>query len=221
MKLFFVGEGPHEVGHDPGQHEAFEARGVVPALVRRAGIAAGGDSLATFWRRLTRLSKERKGFASKAKAAVLVAKRRHGCDGVVMVVDNDTKDDENRLARIQSAQPDAEVPVACGLAVQSIEAWTLGAASALAAELGVDVSQVRELYPHRSVEDLSERSGKEDLRPKPLLDRIAKLARRAADSDFCEAVAARTDVDELSKACPRGFAPFVKELHAAFGGATP
>jgi hypothetical protein len=216
MKLLFVGEGPHDVGHDPSQQDVFAAGGVIPALVRRAGVPVGADSKATWWRRLTRFSK--RGLEGKAKAALLIAERRHGCQGVVLVVDNDAKDDEHRLESLERGAVDASVPVACGLAVQSIEAWTLGAPTAIAEELGLTTEEVRELYPSRPVEELHENSGKEELRPKTLLQRLVSQVHRNDSAEFRQAVAERTSVAELEASCPRGFKPFVQELKSRLGG---
>jgi hypothetical protein len=215
MKLLFVGDGPHDVGHDPLQQDVFAASGVIPTLVRRVGVAVDADSKATWWRRLTRFSK--KGLEGKVRAALLIAERKHGCQGVVLVADNDAKDHEHRLETLERGAAEARLPVVCGLAVQSIEAWTLGAPTAIAQELGVKVEQVREQYPSRSVEELHEHSGKEELRPKVLLQRLALLGHRDDCAEFRQAVAERTIVPELEESCPRGFKPFVKELRSRLG----
>jgi hypothetical protein len=106
----------------------------------------------------------------------------------------------------------------CGLAVESIEAWTLGAPEALAEELAVDVEQVRALYPAGvGVEELYENSGKEQHRPKRLLQRIAQLKHRNDTTAFRQAVAERTAVVALENVCERGFAPFAKKLRGTLG----
>ena len=108
--------------------------------------------------------------------------------------------------------------IAWGLAIESIEAWTLGAPDAIAEELGVTAEAVNQLYPRGiHVEDLFEGSGKEHHRPKKLLERIAQLKHRQDSTDFRQAIAERTDVTALEQACPQGFAPFKKRLVDAVG----
>jgi hypothetical protein len=54
-------------------------------------------------------------------------------------------------------------------------------------------------------------------RPKRLLERIAGLGHREDSAEFREAVAERTEIAALERACPEGFTPFAAELRAAFG----
>jgi hypothetical protein len=104
----------------------------------------------------------------------------------------------------------------CGVAIESIEAWILGAPTALAAELGVEVKTILREYRLKDVELFCESSGKKDHRPKGLLDRLAQLAHRSDGTDFRQAIAERTDASELEKNCPEGFKPFVTALQKTF-----
>jgi hypothetical protein len=141
--------------------------------------------------------------------------------GTVVVTDRDADPDrraalEAGVARARQLFPGH--PIAWGLAVESVEAWTLGSPDAIADELDVEIARVHGEYPRGvPVEALSERSGKEAHRPKRLLERIAQLASRDDSAEFREAVAERTDVAALESACPEGFAPFAGELRVAFG----
>lgn len=218
MKVLFVGDGRHDVGRDDGvSNEPQRAGGVVPALSRRVYPGIGADSIAFKWKDIPRFQPGKKGYAGKVPAAVLKA-RQHGCMATVCVVDRDR--DEGRHEQledgIQAARrllPDHRV--VCGVAVESIEAWTLGAPETLAAELGLSPDQIRKAYAPSKVEDFCETSGKEEYRPKALLARIAKLAKREDDVALREAVAERTDVDALERACPKGFGAFAKDLREA------
>lgn len=101
--------------------------------------------------------------------------------------------------------------------MQSVDAWTLGAGQALAEELGVQAETLRLHYPSKNVEDISNQSGNVEHRPKVILQRIAEAHGRRDGVAFRIAVAERMDVEELAKACPRGFEPFVREVRQAFG----
>jgi hypothetical protein len=219
VKVLFVADGKHDIGApELPVNEAYPAGGVIPVLARNAAPKIEAGSLALRWAEIPRLDPagKKKGYAAKARAAVLIARRRYGCEGGVFVVDQDGKD-EDRVGELKAASTPS-FPVACGAAVNSIEAWTLGAPEAIAAELGLKEEAVRAAYPSKHVEDLLETSGKEELRPKGLLERIARLAHRHDGTAFRVAVAHRTDVAALARACPRGFAPFLAELRALFGG---
>jgi hypothetical protein len=112
-------------------------------------------------------------------------------------------------------------PIIWGLAIESVEAWTLGAPEKIAEELGVDIKLVQQYYPPGvHVESLFERSGKPEHRPKQLLERIVQLKNRQDTTEFRQAVAERTEISALERACPQGFAPFAEQLRKAFGRAS-
>lgn len=150
------------------------------------------------------------------KAAVLLSDRRYGCRATIFVADRDGKDERRaqlELGRLQSLKLVSGHAALCGLAVESIEAWTLGVPEAIAAELDVTIEAVRARYPAGThVEALSERSGKPEHRPKALLQRIAQMRHVDDSAEFREAVAARTDIAALELACPQGFGPFAEQL---------
>lgn len=240
MKVLFVGEGEHEVGSPPHDEEreglgrarkrrpaveyaandVYPAGGVLPILARKVAPSIAPGGLAVRLREITRLSPLKKsGLEAKAKGAVLLA-RKHQCDGLVIVSDRDGKQDEKRLEQLQSCGALAEqqqIRVACGLAVESIEAWSLGDPGAIAQVLAVDEKAVRKEYPRRHIEALLENSGKEELRPKPLLQQLARLGHQEDGTTFRVEIAERTDTTLLEAACPEGFGAFATALRAAFG----
>jgi hypothetical protein len=111
----------------------------------------------------------------------------------------------------------ADHRAACGVAVESIEAWTLGAPEAIAAVLGEEPATIRVHYKPHHAESFYQHSGKPEHRPKDLLGSLAQLGYRKPDAEFREEVALHTDVDALAAVCPRGFKPFAERLRAAFG----
>jgi hypothetical protein len=221
LKVLFVGEGNHDigaVGERWGQPRP--ATGVVPALARRVCPVIDDESIALAWRDIPRFSRRPgKGFEAKVAAAILLT-RRFGCDGAVCVSDRDS--DGSRLpamhrgkqAGLKALGPAGRAAV--GVAVESIEAWTLGAIRALAEELELPLERIRSEMPKKHVEGLRESSGNEELRPKPLMQRLAEIAHRADGVALRIAVAERTDPGELAAACPEGFAPFAEDLRATF-----
>src|SRR5262249_48621831 len=108
--------------------------------------------------------------------------------------------------------------VVCGVAVESIEAWTLGAPSALAGHLEVEVSAVCKLYHLNQVETFKETSEKREKQPKAILQQVAGLGNQNDSTDLRVCVAERVDVDELKRHCKDGFKPFADALVTAFGG---
>ena len=53
--------------------------------------------------------------------------------------------------------------------------------------------------------------------PAKLPARIARLNHRSVSTQFREAIAERTDIAALQKACPQSFAPFAARLRSRFG----
>jgi len=224
VKVLFIGEGPHDIGaSSPNPDQPRTARGVIPALARRVCAGIGPESIALAWQEIRRFnpSAKKPGYPGKVAAAALLAVRRFNCGATVVVADRDGDDGrpaelEEGVERAQQLFP--QHPATWGLAVESVEAWALGVPDTIAEELGVDVELVRMQYPRDAhVECVSERSGKPDHRPKQLLERIAQLKHRKDSTEFREAIAERTDVAVLARACPQGFAPFAERLRRALG----
>ncbi len=224
MKVLFIGEGPHEIGHRLGSHDPFNpqpAGGVLPALARQV-CPSIKEPLALKWSELPlfRPDVKRAGLAAKVAAAVLLSARRFGCAGTVCVHDRDR--DDTRLPELLEGRERglrtvaSSHPVACGVAVESIEAWTLGAPTALAQTLKIDPKKVHAVYAASHAESFFEKSGKPDHRPKTLLQRVAESGNRNDDADFRAEVAERTDPAELERHCPDGFKPFAAALRTAF-----
>lgn len=219
MKVLFVGDGKHDVGGGDGDVDRPRpARGVVATLARQIAPAISAESIALYWREITRLPKEKttgSGYAAKARAAKVIAARRHGCVGVIAVADSD-RHGVSRLDEIGAGLANSPHCVA-GLAVESIEAWTLGAPDALAATLGIEANSVGQCCPKGvHVEVLYAQSGKPEHHPKKVLAAITALAHREDSTELREQIAEQTDVDALARACPTGFAPFLAAMRAAF-----
>jgi hypothetical protein len=219
VRVLFVGEGPHDIGrHDRFAPDEAQRPGVVQVLARKVCPALDEDSPALRWAELARFdpTAKKKGFAAKMKAAALIAERRLACDGLVCVTDRDRDDDRARQVTEGAAALASTTRVAYGIAVESVEAWTLGAPKALAEALDVPEKVVRAAYPHVAVEALYQNSGVSEHRPKDLLGRIAALAHQDSGQALRVAVAERTDTDALELACPEGFAPFAASLRTTF-----
>ncbi len=221
MKVLFIGEGRHDIG-DPDSNPAQPrlAQGTIPTLARNVCPKIAPDSLALAWREIQRFnpSARERGIPAKITAAALIAVRKFGCSATVAVADRDGETDrqkemEEGVDRARQLFP--QHPTVWGLAIESVEAWTLGVPETIAEELGVDVKLIQQNYPRGvDVESLSEQSGKADHRPKQLLERLAQLKHRHDCTEFRQLIAEKTDVDALSRACPKGFAPFALQLQA-------
>ncbi len=222
MKVLFVGEGPHDIGvsgKSPNQPRM--ATSVVSVLARKAAPTIDPATAAIRWADIVLLGKrsKKRGLQAKVSAAIVLSFSK-GFHGIALIHDRDK--DEARLALMEAGKVDGDQQVdpghksVCAVAVESIEAWILGAPSALASELGKSIKDVTDHYkPHR-VEELYENSAKVERRPKVLLAKIAELAHRQADTPFRIAVAEKTDIDELKQHCPEGFKPFAEALAKSF-----
>jgi hypothetical protein len=231
LKILFVGEGPHELGAAQPGYGPRTATGPVPVLARRICPSLGAEHLAIKWNEIQRFPVHQKqldrdirksGYQTKVKRAILLGAIVFKCNGTICLADADTapKDclEQMRLGQAEGLETVVGHHAAvCGVAFQSVDAWTLGARTSLAAELGVTVEALRQYYPAKHIEELSNQSGKEDHQPKAILEQIASSHRRSANTDFRTAVAERTEIEELEKECPKGFKPFAHDIRRAFG----
>ncbi|HYT93173.1 MAG TPA: hypothetical protein VEL76_30930 [Gemmataceae bacterium] len=223
MKVLFIGEGPTDIGHsgmDPDRPRP--ATGPLAILARKVCPQIDADSLALRWVEIARFDPrgKKKGWEAKVAAAILLSARKFDCDGTICIADRDRQ--KERLSEMDAGlqrglgQVGSEHAAVCGVAIESIEAWALGAPSALAAELEEEVKTIQREYRLKEVEQFCESSGKEEHRPKGLLERLAQLVHRSDGTDFRQAVAERTDISELEKNCQDGFKPFADALRTAF-----
>ncbi len=221
MMILFVGEGKHETGAEFAPRPR-PARGVLPILARKVCPHLGTDHLALDWKEIALFNeaKKKRGFSAKVVAAIALAWKKK-CDGTIVVVDKDR--DDTRLADMEDGVQKGkktipiEHPAVCGLAVESIEAWTLGAPAALATILGCTEKVLQDHYKIGEVEELYQNSGKVEKRPKNILKILAELHHQKDSLELRESVAEATEVDDLVKHCPMGFKPFADKLKAAFG----
>jgi hypothetical protein len=218
MKVLFVGEGPHDVGPPDFAPGVRAATGVMPTLARRVCPAIGGDSVSIFWREIPVLPArpKLKGWAAKVRSSIALAVRNQ-CDGTVCVADQDRDADRLPAMNDGASAAASDHRIACGVAIESIEAWILGAPTAIASVLEVTLAEVQKHYRLKDVEDFYQNSDKAEKRPKDLLDRIAEIEHRTAGTSFREEVAQRADVSDLERNCPQGFKPFADKLRAVFG----
>ncbi|MCI0377260.1 MAG: DUF4276 family protein [Gemmataceae bacterium] len=225
MKVLFVGEGKTDVGAEFAPIPR-PARGVIPHLSQRVCPTIDAASIAYFWREIPVINdkKRARGLAAKVSSAIALA-LRHQCVGTICVVDRDR--DTTRLNQMEEGGNSGknavgqDHQVVCGVAVESIEAWTLGAPTAIARVLKVDLAKVQSLYKASEAERFYERSGKEEKKPKKLLNTVTAIAHREDSLEFKEEVAQCTDLEELKRHCPTGFRPFAEKLTACFGPRQP
>ncbi len=222
MKVLFVGEGRTDIGAAAQNPAERRAGGPIPVLARKIIQTIDPDCPAISWRDVARFSpdKQKPGFEYRVAAAILVSIRTFDCQATICVTDQDG--DESRIDAMNRgrerglSKSSAEHRCVCGVAIQSIEAWSLGVPDAIASVLNLDESRIRGFYPHHRIEELHERSGKEEHRPKVLIEKLAQLQDRGADVEFREEIAENTDIAKLERACQLGFKPFAEALRIAF-----
>lgn len=221
MKVLFVGDGRHDIGPAVFGPHPRPATGVVAALCRRINPQISTDSVSLAWRDIATLNQSKRGLEHKLVAAKELAVR-HGCTGTIAVADQDGTQGASRLDDLKNGRSRSHSngspvhPIAVGLAIESIEAWTLGDPQAIAQVLEVAVEDVRQFYRESKVEELYEQSGKAELRPKGILERVADMKHRQPDVEFRVAVANQTDLATLQHNCPNGFAPFAADVRHNF-----
>lgn len=218
MKVLFVGEGDHDVGKSSFAPQPSPAAGVVSTLARKVVPEISTDSVMIKRDRLPLTGSRKKDpLVQKVIAAAELA-ARHGCQATVFVHDLDRQDViQQRLRDGQQMACESRPghPVVIGVAVQSIEAWTLGARSGLKAVLQVSDAELDVIYRPTQVETYFNSSGKPEHQARRLLEQVAQLGHSSAGTEFRERVAAETDIDELKRNCPQGFKAFAGELEQA------
>lgn len=219
--LFLAGEGKTDIGTAGPSvlpHEASE--GVVQIVVR--SVLGAPASLEFKARAIKNFPKERgkfkgpklEGDARNAYRAYQLA--RHDADGFVMVRDSDGTGTE-RLEQIKAgiaaaqARPGPNIPVACGLAIETIEAWVIAAAASHDVPAGIVPRGKKPEELWGKADDPSSHH------PKSVCTRLLKeldgshgLAAKVARVAACAA-------SDLEERCPDGFAPFARALRSAFG----
>lgn len=183
------------------------------------------ESASYRWKDIPVLDKrdKRRGWAAKVKRAIALASRK-GFDATICVVDEGQRE-SGRLAEMREGVElgltlaDTSHKVALGVAVRTIEAWTLGAPTALCSVLHIDQERLREVYDERHVEDFHPDSGRPEYRSKEHIDRLAELCGEQDSTAFRVRIAEATSVKELEHRCPKGFKPFADQLRATFSSA--
>lgn len=231
MKVLFVGEGPHDIGSSVFPPQPRPATGTIPALARKVCPQIDAESVAISWREIPILDRrkvpplDRKAlknvWTAKTARAIVLSHTRFQCAGTICVADRDGE--KERLGALEEGKERGlkliatQHAVACGVAVESIEAWILGVPEAIADVLHESVAPILSQYDLSKVEDYYQKSGRPEHRPKDILDRIAARKNRSASTEFRRDVAERTDVNALERVCKQGFKPFAGQLRAAFG----
>jgi len=149
---------------------------------------------------------------------------RFGAQGVVVVVDRDRTPPRGRWRGLVEQKeglrnhPDRPlvIPMAVGVAVETVEAWLLADEVGLCDALGLPHPD----QPMRSPEGLDGPPGKAD-HPKSVL--AAYLARDTVQGrgflDQVAAIARAMDLDTVARRCPQGFDRFREDVLREFGPA--
>lgn len=221
MKVLFVGDGRHDIGPAVFGPHPRPAAGVVAALCRQINPQISTDSVSLAWRDIATLNRSKRGLEHKLVAAKELAVR-HGCLGTVAVADRDGPQGAARLDDLQAGRSRSHSngspvhPIAVGIAIESIEAWTLGDPQAVASVLNVAVTEIGKHYKESRVESYYEKSGKVEHRPKEILKRVAALGHREPHDELRAEIANQSNLQTLERNCPNGFAPFAADVRQNF-----
>ena len=221
MKILFVGEGSNDIGRSMPVRDLRPADGVVSALCRKLQPNISIESVAIQWKELSGFPKDKKkaGYVHKLRAAVEVA-AMYNCAGTIAVVDEDNQEDRTQRLydardEIMNSHPSSS-PIAVGVAVKAIEAWTLADRNALCQHLNIAVEEIEEFYKPAQVESLYQSSDKPEKRSWDILKKIVELANDKDCTDLRVAVATKTDIEVLKRHCPKGFKPFAEDVCSRF-----
>jgi hypothetical protein len=205
MRLLVLSEGARDIGRPDGAHE-----GAVRVLSRRVLEAREQRELADHEivaDRLPRPHKSEKGPGARLRLA-LAAMSARDCESVAIVTDADNY--EGRLTawtneRDRVERERGEVPVAIGVAVQTVEAWLLADETAINGALTPDPLCATIAAP----EDLWAKA-RTPGHPKAILEALMKSARTPVDAPY-DAITSRARLDQVEKRCP-SFARYAGEL---------
>ena len=182
-----------------GKHEA---AGALQKLVSRV---LGGNHKFVFQRLANspgRVHGKGRGYEKKA-IRWLIEAQKSGGNALVLLVDRDgntTRESEIDAAQQYSnAMGDSFFPRAMGVAVEMFDAWVFADEKALSQVLGKTIQTQK--HPERIA------NPKEHLRL--LLQSEASVT---ANADLYYAVAEKTDLEQLTSRCPRGFGTFAQRI---------
>lgn len=204
MKLLVLSEGSRDVG---GADSAYE--GAVRVLSRRVLEEREGRDVAEHEisaARLPRPHTSTKGPAARLRLA-LAEMRAFGCDSLAIVTDADGSTE--RLAawtaeRKAVAQQHGELPVAIGVAVQTVEAWLLADETAMNALSPVPLCSA--LPSPESIWGPARTAS----HPKTILEGHLKSAQTRVEAPY-DAIASRARLKHVEDRCP-SFAKYASEL---------
>ena len=136
MKVFFVGEGRHDLGRfHSGQHSraTSDEIGVLEAFLLRLKSThwSSGGGVQARNLRAFQLGRQLKPLAAKVAAAALQA-REAGCSALVFVIDLDDPKYSHRVVDVEAGRgfvgsTDASLGMAVAVAVLSVDGWVLAA----------------------------------------------------------------------------------------------
>ena len=225
MRVFLVGEGPHDIG-DLAGGPAFRGKRpgfLQPIIEKVVGSRAEFDGAKVALLGKKRVSRRGEALDAQASLAAALAINAES-ELLVFVRDLDggsgrdkrkAKSDIRRMSADirRAAEPWSGESPTCvpGIPCRTIEAWALGDLAAVDAACRPSVPA--ELPAGKGPEDLwGKRHDPDSDHPKMVLRRI--VGGDVTREDFAS-IAERSDVENVRQACPLSFEPFVAELEAA------
>jgi len=223
MRVAFLSEGATELAFAPGARvdEAWRHDFLLKIIVERI-LDAEGRIEPLEDERLPYLVGNPAGRLCRSAAPFVRECTLRGADAAVVVVDRDRGEPRRRLRALidqrerlrHDPNRPLAVPMAVGVAVETVEAWLLADEMRLCEVLGLSHPD----QPMGSPEQLSGKPGEPD-HPKSVLN--AYFARDADGSrEFLDRVVAlgrMMDLDVVARRCPQGFAHFRDDVLAELG----
>src|SRR5258705_10100661 len=225
MRIFLVGEGPHDIGDlagDPG-FRGGQPGFLQPIVEKIVGARAvfDGSKVALLGKR--RVSRRKEALEAQAELAAVLAVNAES-ELLVFVKDldggrgprrrnpaADVQEMSDEIRRGSDFSSDDELICVPGIACRTIEAWALGDGGAIAVACGL--GEAARPPDGKAPEELwGKPRDPTSNHPKMVLRRI--VGEKPARDDFA-AIAEHADVDTIRGSCPISFEPFAAALEAA------
>ncbi len=214
--IVIFGEGIHELGSDLERPLTPEDLPALPQLVHRLlGCPADITYMCRSFKQVKsfhgaggKFAKKGRKLAKKVIAAGRRAKQA-GQNALAIVIDRDRKPDKDRIRAMREGRDSAcgpsNPPCAVGCAVEMFDAWMI------CDEKAIEAAEGDSGKAHQNPESLA--GGKKaDKYPKTVADEIFGTKSGVGLGPKYAVVAEAVDIEMLEERCPRGFAPFAKEV---------
>ncbi|HDY66014.1 MAG TPA: hypothetical protein ENH84_07280 [Phycisphaerae bacterium] len=205
LRILIFGDGENELGKIETEYAPSDDLPALPRLIHRV---LGEPAQTTYTTKKFKKIKAAHGrggkWAKKTKRAIEDA-RKGGYQGTVILIDRDRKSSAERLGPLTDARDAMLACCAVGNAVETFDAWMIADGKAVREATG----KATQSQSHPKPEKLNKDEGTGN-HPKDWATRI--FGGTSSLTPAYAVVALHADIDLLKRTCPKGFAPFAKDI---------